>query len=132
VLARVAAIAVSYGLDIGLAFPPERLLPHTPRIPSTRMGHHASQTICKTFQGRTQMRAVIVAVTALATVSIAGDAFAQRSAREMMDDMKAKYPRSFGACQSLASSRGYRLSDGEYEAKAVMMFIEGCIMGRQR
>jgi hypothetical protein len=26
----------------------------------------------------------------------------------------------------------FALSDGENEAKAVMMFIEGCIMGRQR
>jgi len=78
------------------------------------------------------MRAFILAVTALVSLGIASDAFAQRSTREMMDEMKAKYPRSFAACQSLATSRGYRLSDGEYEAKAVMMFIEGCIMGRQR
>ena len=78
------------------------------------------------------MRALIVAVTARATVGITGDAFAQRSTKQMMDEMKAKYPRSFAACQSLATSRGYRLSDGEYEAKPLMMFIEGCIMGRQR
>ena len=50
----------------------------------------------------------------------------------MMNEMKAKYPRSFTACQSLATSRGYRLFDSEYESRAVMMFIEGCIMGRQR
>jgi hypothetical protein len=78
------------------------------------------------------MRALVLAVAALATVSIAGDAFAQRSPKEMMDQMKAKYPRSFAACQSLAASRGYRLNDNEYEARAVMMFIEGCVMGRQR
>jgi hypothetical protein len=78
------------------------------------------------------MRALILAATALATISVTGDAFAQRSTKEMMDQMKTKYPRSFAACQSLATSRGYRLSDTEYEAKAVMMFIEGCIMGRQR
>jgi hypothetical protein len=78
------------------------------------------------------MRALVLAVTALATVSMAGDAFAQRSVKQMMDDMKAKYPQSFAACQSLASSRGYRLNDNEYEGRAVMMFIEGCIMGRQR
>jgi hypothetical protein len=46
--------------------------------------------------------------------------------------MKAKYPQSFERCQALATSRGYRLNDGEHEARAVMMFIEGCIMGRQR
>jgi hypothetical protein len=78
------------------------------------------------------MRALVLAVTAVITVSMAGDAFAQRSTREMMDEMKAKYPRSFAACQSLATSRGYRLGDNEYEGRAVMMFIEGCIMGRQR
>ena len=78
------------------------------------------------------MRALVLAVTALATVSMAGDAFAQRSMKQMMDEMKAKYPRSFAACQTLATSRGYRLSDDEFEGRAVMMFIEGCIMGRQR
>lgn len=78
------------------------------------------------------MRALVLAVTALATISISGDAFAQKSAKQMMDEMKAKYPRSFAACQSLATSRGYRLDDTEYEGRAVMMFIEGCIMGRQR
>jgi hypothetical protein len=46
------------------------------------------------------MRALILGVTALATVSIAGDAFAQRSMKEMMNETKAKYPRSFAACQS--------------------------------
>jgi hypothetical protein len=78
------------------------------------------------------MRALVLAVAALATVSMAGDALAQRSMKEMMDQMKAKYPRSFAACQSLAQSRGYRLGDNEYEGRQVMMFIEGCIMGRQR
>ena len=78
------------------------------------------------------MRMIALLAAALATISIAGDAFAQRTTKEMMDQMKAKYPRSFAACQSLATSRGYRLSDNEYEGRQVMMFIEGCIMGRQR
>jgi hypothetical protein len=78
------------------------------------------------------MRALVLAVTALATIGISGDAFAQKSAKQMMDEMKAKYPRSFTACQSLATSRGYRLNDNEHEGRAIMMFIEGCIMGRQR
>jgi len=78
------------------------------------------------------MRALVLAVAALATVSMASDALAQRSMKEMMDQMKAKYPRSFAACQSLAASRGYRLGDSEFEGRQVMMFIEGCIMGRQR
>jgi hypothetical protein len=60
------------------------------------------------------------------------DAVGHPRACDILDEMKAKYPRRFAACQSLATSCGYRLSDGEYEPKAVMMFIEGCIMGRQR
>jgi len=81
------------------------------------------------------MRALIAAVTALATISIAGTALAQqqqRSVRDMMDDMKARYGQTFDQCQALATSRGYRLSDNEADARPVMMFIEGCIMGRQR
>lgn len=81
------------------------------------------------------MRALIVAVTALVTFSIAGAALAQqqlRSVRDMMNDMKARYGQTFDQCQALATSRGYRLSDDEQEGRAVMMFIEGCIMGKQR
>jgi len=80
------------------------------------------------------MRASIVAITTLATVSIASAALAQqqRSVRDMMNDMKARYGQTFDQCQALATSRGYRLSDDEVEGRAVMMFIEGCIMGRQR
>ena len=81
------------------------------------------------------MRALIVAITALATVSIASTALAQqqqRSVRDMMNDMKARYGQTFEQCQALATSRGYRLSDNEHEGRLVMMFIEGCIMGRQR
>jgi hypothetical protein len=78
------------------------------------------------------MRASIVAITALATVSIASSALAQRSVRDMMNDMRATHGQTFEQCQALAVSRGYRLSDNEYEGRLVMMFIEGCIMGRQR
>ena len=80
------------------------------------------------------MRGLIVAITALGMVSIAGTALAQqqRSVRDMMNDMKARYGQTFEDCQALATSRGYRLSDNEFEGRAVMMFIEGCIMGRQR
>jgi len=54
------------------------------------MGHHTSQTICEHLARETPH----ARVTALATISIAGDAFAQRSMKEMMNEMKAKYPRS--------------------------------------
>ena len=83
------------------------------------------------------MRALIVAITTFATVSIASTALAQqqqqqqqRSARDMMNDMKARHGQTYDQCQALATSRGYRLNDDEYD-RAVVMFIEGCIMGKQ-
>jgi hypothetical protein len=82
------------------------------------------------------MRTLVVAITALATVSIAGTALAQqRSARELMSEMKAKYGDTFDRCQSLAISRGHNFRDDATEVGAnmpFMMFIEGCIMGQQR
>jgi hypothetical protein len=79
------------------------------------------------------MRALLIAITTLAMVSTASTALAEqkRSVRDMMNDMKAKYGKTFDQCQTLATSRGYRLSDDEFEGRLVMMFIEGCIMGRQ-
>ncbi len=81
------------------------------------------------------MRHVIssFAVATLVTASIAGTALAQqRTARDMMNDMRAKHGKNFEECQSLAVSRGYNLSDNELESRAVAMFVEGCIMGKQR
>ena len=82
------------------------------------------------------MRHVIssLAIATLVTASIAGAALAQqqRSARDMMNEMRAKHGKNFEDCQSLAVSRGYNLSDNELESRAVAMFVEGCIMGRQR
>jgi hypothetical protein len=82
------------------------------------------------------MRTLIIATTVLATVSIAGTALAQqRTARDMMNDMKAKYGQTFERCRDLAISRGHNVRDDAVEVGAsdpVMMFIEGCIMGQQR
>jgi hypothetical protein len=83
------------------------------------------------------MRPLIVAATTLVTVSIASTALAQqqqRSVREMMSEMKARYGQTFDQCQELAVSRGYSLRENqtEFDGRQVMMFIEGCIMGRQR
>ena len=79
------------------------------------------------------MRALTIAIAALATISIADSALAQtQRVRDAMNEMKAKYGATFDQCQTLATSRGYRLQDDEYESRAVMMFIEGCIMGQQR
>ena len=78
------------------------------------------------------MNAFVIAV--LVTVGIGSTALAQqqRSVRDMMTDMKARYGQTFDQCQALATSRGYRLSDNEQEGRLVMMFIEGCIMGKQQ
>jgi hypothetical protein len=78
------------------------------------------------------MNALVIAV--LVSVGISSTAFAQqqRSVRDMMNDMKARYGQTFDQCQALATSRGYRLSDSEAEGRLVMMFIEGCIMGKQQ
>jgi hypothetical protein len=79
----------------------------------------------------THMKALVVA--ALVTVGIASSALAQqqRSVRDMMNDMKARYGQTFDQCQALATSRGFRLSDDEQEGRLVMMFIQGCILGKQ-
>ena len=77
------------------------------------------------------MKAVVIAV--LVTFGIGSAAVAQqRSVRDMVNDMKARYGQTFEDCQALAVSRGHRLSDDEQDGRLVMMFIEGCIMGRQR
>ena len=81
------------------------------------------------------MQRLVIAV--LLAVSIGSVANAQqRNWRDMMNDMKARYGQTFEQCQALATSRGYRLGvgggDDDGESRALMMFIEGCIMGQQR
>jgi mannose/cellobiose epimerase-like protein (N-acyl-D-glucosamine 2-epimerase family) len=81
------------------------------------------------------MKALAIATATFVALGIASAAHAQqRSARDMMNDMKAKYGQTFDQCQTLAASRGYRFQEaGEgSDNRAVMMFIEGCIMGQQR
>jgi hypothetical protein len=75
-----------------------------------------------------------LAIAVLVTIGIGSTALAQqqRSVRDMMNDMKARYGQTFDQCQALATSRGYRLSDNEQDGRLVMMFIEGCIMGKQQ
>jgi len=74
-----------------------------------------------------------VAFAALIALGIGSTAVAQqRTVRDMMNDMKARYGQTFDQCQALATSRGYRLSDNEQDGRLVMMFIEGCIMGKQQ
>ena len=76
----------------------------------------------------------VLAAAIILTLSVGSTALAQqqRSVRDMMNDMKARYGQTFEQCQALATSRGYRLSDDDQDGRLVMMFIEGCIMGKQR
>jgi hypothetical protein len=85
------------------------------------------------------MHAVVIAI--FVAVSIGSAAHAQQqqqqqqqTVRDMMNDMKARYGQTCDQCQALATSRGYILNgfDETGENRAIMMFIEGCIMGTQR
>jgi len=78
------------------------------------------------------MNALVIAVLLIVGITNTALAQQQRGVREMMSEMRARYGQTFEQCQALATSRGYRLSDDEEEGRAVMMFIEGCIMGKQR
>jgi len=83
------------------------------------------------------MHALAIAIVVAVGIGSAAHA-QQRSTRDMMNDkvndMKARFAQTFEQCQALATSRGYRLADDgeEGDYRAVMMFIEGCIMGKQR
>jgi hypothetical protein len=83
------------------------------------------------------MKVLVIAIFLAVSIGSVADAQqrgAQRSVRDMMNDMKARYGQTYDQCQALATSRGYRLGDDpeEGDGRAVMMFIEGCIMGKQR
>jgi hypothetical protein len=77
------------------------------------------------------------AIAVLVIAGLASPAIAQKkSAREMMDEMKGKYGQTFDQCRALAVSRGFNFQGSDDSAGSDMMqiaiFIEGCIMGRQR
>jgi hypothetical protein len=83
------------------------------------------------------MRSIILALTAVVAAGLTVPANAARMSNKTihqhMEQMKAQDPAGFNTCQTLASSRGYRIGmTGEYENKALMDFISGCLMGRQR
>ena len=82
------------------------------------------------------MRSIILAATAVAvcfTVPANAARMNNKTISQHMEQMKAQDPAAFNACQTLASSRGYRIGmTAEYENKALMDFISGCLMGRQR
>jgi len=80
------------------------------------------------------MQALAIAIFVALGIGSAAHAQQQRSVREMVTDMKARYGQTFEQCQTLAMSRGYRLNEDvdDSQSRSVMMFIEGCIMGKQR
>ena len=80
------------------------------------------------------MHAVVIAIFVAVGIGSAAHAQQQRTVRDMMNDMKARYGQTYDQCQALATSRGYILNgfDETGENRAIMMFIEGCIMGTQR
>ena len=83
------------------------------------------------------MRSIILAATAIVAFGFTVPANAARmnnkTIHQHMEQMKTQDPSGFNACQTLASSRGYRIGmETDYENKALMDFISGCLMGRQR
>ena len=60
------------------------------------------------------MRALVVTIAALTTISIASTALAQqRTVRDMVNDLKARHGQTFEQCQALATSRGYIPNDDD-------------------
>jgi len=93
--------------------------------------------------GRNVMRNIVLAITAVMTVGfatavltvgVATPVFAQtaqtKTVKEKMADMKAKDGKSYGECLTLATQRGF-VRDPESNSDA-MMFVDGCMAGKQR
>lgn len=83
------------------------------------------------------MRLIALTIAALATLSVVVPANAQMSARTktQLDQMRQQDQPGFDACQQLAISRGYNMSDrddAETGGMALMNFIKGCVAMRQR
>jgi hypothetical protein len=77
------------------------------------------------------MRILTAAIAAVIAAGIATPSFAasKKSVRTHMAEMKAKDPQNYTACMALAEQRGFR-ADTETPS-GLMMFIDGCIMGKQ-
>ena len=88
------------------------------------------------------MRSVVLAITTVLTVSFATAvltvgvatpvyaAAKANSVKQKMAAMKAKDPRSYGECLTLATQRGFA-RDPESNSDA-MKFVDGCMAGKQR
>jgi hypothetical protein len=93
--------------------------------------------------GRNVMRTIVLAITTVMTVSVATavltagvatPVFAQtaqtKTVKQKMADMKAKDGKSYAECLTLATQRGFA-RDPESNSDA-MMFVDGCMAGKQR
>jgi hypothetical protein len=89
------------------------------------------------------MRTIVLAITTVMTVSVAtavltvgvtAPVLAQtaqtKTVKEKMADMKAKDGKSYAECLTLATQRGFS-RDPESNSDA-MMFVDGCMAGKQR
>jgi hypothetical protein len=70
------------------------------------------------------------ATTALTAAFTTSALAAPKGVRAKMAEMKAKDPQNYEACLNLSRQRGFR-PDTE-TSSGLMMFVDGCIMGRQR
>ena len=89
------------------------------------------------------MRTIVLAITtvltggvaaAVLTVGVTSPVLAQtaqtKSVKDKMAEMKAKDGKSYAECLTLATQRGFS-QDPESNSDA-MMFVDGCIVGKQR
>jgi hypothetical protein len=82
--------------------------------------------------GRNAMRTVVVAISSVLMLGAVTPVLAAKvKAMDLhMAAMKAKDPQNFQACVGLARQRGF-IQDETDLNRGLMMFIDGCIMGRQ-
>jgi hypothetical protein len=80
------------------------------------------------------MRMIVVVIAALVTVSFVAPADAQMApkTKQELTTMRAQNPTSYDACHALAVQRGYAIMDQEFEGRALMNFISGCMAMRQK
>ena len=91
-----------------------------------------SRRLDSTFANCAQcpLRELCAAAPSPAPAMAAPQGHSMRAMRTMMADMKAKDPQGYAACEALARQRGYSTS-GDL-GTSTMMFIDGCLSGKQR
>lgn len=78
------------------------------------------------------MRTVVLAISSVLMLGAVTPVLAAKT--KAMDPhmaaMKAKDPQGFQACAELARQRGFMQDETDHN-RGLVMFIDGCIMGRQ-